>query len=246
MTKQTKLVKCGTTIFLYDFQGKGIKVKELGFERDAIKGRITEMKRMLLTNFSNDSLLATFHLKISLSEYNQVPDKLNLFTRHLKESSGYHDIKYLAVTELSPEKTKKHAYIHLITSVEIHELTAFLNDDISEEEEEQYFEDIWRDELSIDVYSLKQLLDTFTSAYEGALKSNILREYPKSFYNNIEQPLILWNEDAETFIKDHHLLEYPTYQSQEIYDEQLGFVMINEYSLEQLDSHSNDLNMFGF
>ncbi|MFJ5622942.1 hypothetical protein ACIQD3_09425 [Peribacillus loiseleuriae] len=242
MKQQTKLVQCGSTIFVYDFQSRGNKTKELGFEQ-GFNGSITHMKRLLLTNFVDDRLLATFRLKMPLSEYEQVQERLNLFVNHLNKSSRHRTIKFLAVTEASSDKQQDYAYIHLITDIEIDELT-IANDDISEEKEADYFKDIWKDELFIDVYSPEDLLETFISAYTKSLTSNILRQYPKSFHAGLKQPLVLWNEEAESFIKNHGLVDQPKYLSDEIYDELAGFVHVNEYSLSDTSSSMGDFNMF--
>ncbi|MBO0997203.1 hypothetical protein IOC57_05415 [Bacillus sp. SD075] len=236
MRKQTKLVDCGATVFVYDFQCSGSEVKELRFERDVFNGNITNMKRLLLTNFVNDILLATFCLRISLNEYEKVTDILNQFVRHLKRSSGHHDMKYLAVTKPSSDKNEDHAYILLITDIEIYELTNALDDDITEDQEEEYFEGIWGDELFIDVYSPGELIETFTSAYKKSLKINILEKFPKSFRNNLLQPSVLWNKEADTFINNHNFSKYPVHQSYEVYDNSSGFIKINEYSLYDTSS----------
>jgi hypothetical protein len=164
MTKQTRLIDCGGTVFVYDFESKR-NVKDLGFEDDVIKGSITDIKRLLLTNFVDDRLLATFKLRIHLNEYENVENKLNHFIDHLKKSSGYPTIKYLAVSELSTEENESYAYINLITDIEIYELTIALDDVLLVEDEEEYFEGIWGEEVIINVYSPSKLLKVFSSSY---------------------------------------------------------------------------------
>ncbi|MGS2780550.1 hypothetical protein ACVBAX_25175 [Robertmurraya sp. GLU-23] len=243
MKQQTKLVHCGSTIFVYDFYSRGNKTKELGLEQ-GFNGRITHMKRLLLTNFVDDRLLATFYLRIPLKEYEQVQKRLNLFVKHLKKSSSQNSIKYLAVTETSSDKHQEYAYIHLITDIEIDQLTISLNGDIFEETEEDYFKNLWEDELCISVFSSEELLETFISAYTKSLTSNILRQYPKSFHAALKQPLILWNEEAESFIKNHNPINDRQHLSDEIYDEVAGFVNVNEYSLSDTSSFISDFDIF--
>ncbi|MCM3602466.1 hypothetical protein M3175_17165 [Robertmurraya korlensis] len=243
MKQQTKLVHCGSTIFVYDFHSRGNKTKELGLEQ-GVNGSITHMKRLLLTNFVDDRLLATFRLRIPLNEYEQAQERLNLFVKHLKKTYSHRHIKYLAVTETSFDKHQEYAFIHLIADIEIDKLTIALNGDIFEETEEDYFKNLWKDELCISVFSSEELLDTFISVYTKSLTSKILRQYPKSFHAALKQPLVLWNEEAELFIKNHNLINDAQHLSDEIYDELAGFVNVNEYSLSNTSSSTRDFNIF--
>ena len=245
MNKQTKLVNCGSKVFIYDLKS-GKKIENLEFEQDGIKGDITRLERLLLTNFVDNRLLTVFCLSISLNEYKQVQSKLNSFIKHLNKATGHNHIKYLAIAEMTSTNNENNVYIHLITSIEIQELMINLNDDISEEEQEEYFENIWGDELCIDVYSPQELLETFTSIYANSLISNILRAYAKIFHSTLKQPSVLWNDDAETFIKHHKLLERPLHHSTEIYDDIGEFVNINEYSMSNYVSPSEEMDMAFF
>ncbi|MGG2093981.1 hypothetical protein AB1283_15140 [Bacillus sp. S13(2024)] len=244
MKTQTKLVNCGSKVFVYDFNRK--EIKKLGFERNVIRGSIVALERLLLTNFMDDSLLTSFCLSIPLNEYKYVQNRLNAFIKSLKRATGHKQIKYLAIAKPSSHHNEDTVYIHLITSIEITDLTINLNEDITEEKQEEYFASIWGNKLYIYVYSPDELIKTFTVAYKKSLMSNALRAYPKSFYSNLQQPSVLWNEDAETFIKHHKLLEMPFHHSTEIYEDIGGFVTINEYSMINYVSHSEEMDMIFF
>lgn len=157
MTKQTKLVNCGSTVFVYDFKSRR-KVEELDFEQDALIGNITNLERLLLTNFIDDRLLATFCLRVSLDEHEHVQDRLDLFLKNLKKSSRHRQIRYLAVTDIPSKKRNEAAYIHLITDIEIYELTIASKKSFLEEEVEEYFEGIWGDKLLSTCNLLKNYL----------------------------------------------------------------------------------------
>lgn len=230
MSKRTKLVDCNSKVFVYDFSSRK-EVNMLGLEKGS-KGNMTYLERLLLTNFLNKDLLQTvFTLKIPLSEYVQAEDKLHSFISYLQKSSGHKKIKYMAITEIPSSEYENNAVlIHLVTDLEIHELTQAVGEDFSEEEEEEYFENIWGDELYIDGYFSEELLDTFTTAYRKSLVSSKLRGHSKFFHNNLKQPTVYWNEEAEIYIKQHNLLDSPSQTSMEIFDEVAGFVTVNKYS----------------
>ncbi|MBL3756651.1 hypothetical protein NST14_01970 [Bacillus sp. FSL W8-0519] len=245
MKKQTKLVNCGSKVFVYDFKRKE-KIENLNFEQDGINGNITHLERLLLTNFIDDSLLTNFCLSIPLNEYEYVQNRLNSFIKSLKKATGHKQIKYLAIAEPSPHHNEDTVDIHLITSIEIDDLMIHSNEDMTEEEQEEYFANIWGDELYIDVCFPNELIKTFTVAYKKSLMSNALRAYPKSFHSNLQQPSVLWNEDAKAFIKHHKLLERALHHSTEIYDDIGGFVTINEYSMSNYVSLSEEMDMAFF
>lgn len=245
MKTQTKLVNCGSKVFVYDFKSSK-KIQNLSFEQDGINGNIICLERLLLTNFVDDSLLTSFCLSIPLNEYKYVQNRLNAFIKSLEKATGHKQIKYLAIAKPSHHHNKGTVNIHLITSIEITDLMINSNEDMTEEEQEKYFASIWGNELYIDVCFPNELIKTFTVAYKKALISNALREYPKIFYNTLKQPSVLWNEDAETFIKHHKLLERPLRHSTEIYDDIGEFLTINEYSMSNYVSPSEEMDMAFF
>jgi hypothetical protein len=230
MRNLTKLVNCGSKIFIYDFKSRR-RSKHFGFEKDSLKEKVIALERILLTNFSDDSHFATFCLRIPLHEYDQALNKLHLFLEHLKKSSGNQEVRYLAVTEFPTDVDDKAAYIHLVTDIEITDLTISLETEMSEVEEEEYFEEVWGDETYVNVSSLEDLLITLTSVYQQTLVSKNHKESHLWLSNKLKQPIILWNKEAETFIVEHKILEYPIHKSTEVFDNRIsGYVTINEYS----------------
>ncbi|MGM7724088.1 hypothetical protein [Metabacillus sp. Hm71] len=246
MTHQTKLVNCGSKVFIYDFNCRK-KIKELGFEQDVIQGNIIYLERLTLTNFVNntDSLIVKFRLRITLSDYWQAKDKIDIFLNHLMNSSGYKQVQYLAVAEIPTTMNACAAHLHLVTSITPYDLTRTTNQEMTEDEEEVYFEELWGDSLSMDIYSPEDLLSNFISTYEKSLDSKVLQEYPKIFLSSrLKQPVILWNKDAETFIREHNVLDFPIHRSSELYDRECGYVTINQYSLDRTNSFLDVFDYF--
>jgi hypothetical protein len=242
MTKQTKLVHCGSTNFIYDFNCSR-NIKHLEFEKDIIEGSITNIKRLLLTNFANNKLLATFSLKIPLNnKHDDLQNKLKLFINNLKKSSGHSKVKYFAVINPPSVKNQSYAYIKLVTDIEIHELTSSIEVVLLDENEEMFFEGVWGDEVHISVYSPSELLNIFSEAYRKSLSSENYSLHSKvSFKSRLYQPVTLWNEEADAFIKKLCILDYPKQPSYKIYDKTAGFVIINEYSLYDTTPSSEEL-----
>lgn len=231
MTKQTKLVKCGSTIFVYDFESRH-HINKLGFELDPINGRITDLQRLLLTNFVDERLLVAFNLRMHLQEYEEVQNKLNHFISQIQKASGQSDVKYLAVLEIPWKKSTSSMDINLITNIEIGTLTLALDCDLSEEQEEEYFEKLWGNEVFIDIYTLGELLKTFSSAYYNTLTNSVVsKDSAVLFHSKLKRPVVKWNDHAKEFIRDHNLLDYPIYRTKEFFDNKAGFVISCEYSI---------------
>lgn len=240
MTHQTKLVDCGSTVFVYDFKNKK-NVKRLGFEKDVIQGNITNLKRLLLTNFVNGQCLIGFNLKIALNEYEYIKEKLNHFTKRIKVASGQSEMKYLAVVDFHSKEEATHATIRLITDIEIYILTRTLEKQLAND-----CKRIWGDEVLIIEHVISgNLIETFSLAYSNSLQSNSdLKRYGVLFQDQLQYPLILHNEKANTFIKKQKLLDYPIYRSKEIYDGIGGFVIVNEYSLVDTTPSETEAEIF--
>ncbi|MGE8081629.1 hypothetical protein [Peribacillus loiseleuriae] len=62
MKVQTKLVDCGSTVFIYDFKDRN-NIKELDFEKSFPTGDLTNLKRLILTNFVGKSRELFTHIK---------------------------------------------------------------------------------------------------------------------------------------------------------------------------------------
>lgn len=240
MIQQTKLVDCGSTIFVYDFEGRR-NIQKLGFEQDSIEGNITRLKRLILTNFVNEKFLASFTLRIALNEYDELQNKLNHFINHVQRTSRHSEFKYLAVLELPSKEYESYAYIRLITGIEIYKLTSALDDELPEEDLEEYFEDSWGDMVLINVYSPRELLNVFSSAFSNSTTSTLFNGYSNIlFHSQLKQPRILRNEKAHAFIEKHNLFDYPKHQSHTFYDKTVKFVIVNEYSFYDTSSFTQE------
>ena len=101
--------------------------------------------------------------------------------------------------------------------------------------------------LSIEPVSKNELLTTFISAYKKSITSHLYDSTTKIiFKSKLRQPSILWNEEANDFIKNHNLLAYPHQKSNEIFDKIGGFVHVNEYSFYDTISSVDESDMYVF
>ncbi|PEQ92938.1 hypothetical protein CN481_14200 [Bacillus sp. AFS006103] len=237
MPKQTKLVNCGSTIFVYDFDIRRI-IKKLGFEQGLIRGSIIDLKRLLLTNFVDERLLVGFNLTMNLNEYDELQNRLNHFISQIQRCIGRSNIKYIAVLELPPETESTDVQINLITDIDDQELVLIgFDEELTEEQQEEqqieHQENLWGNQLLIDVYTTpSELIKAFTSAYYNSLSNKVINRYPTVlFQSKLKRPLVLWNDKAEEFIRNQSLLDYPNHRSKEFYDKIRGFVISNVYSI---------------
>ncbi|MCA0986573.1 hypothetical protein [Guptibacillus algicola] len=248
MSKQTKLVDCGSKIFVYDYQSRK-NVRDFAFETRVGEKEITNLKRMMFTNFGDDNmLLANFVLKLPLSGLNNINDRLEGFIKQLQKVSGDSAIKYLAVVELPTSQNETDAYINLITDIEIFELAQ--SDELAANHNEDYFEEffreLWGSEVFINSHSPDELVDIFIRTYQDSLISYYYQYSPfLIFHNKLSKPKILFDEDAETHIITKNLLSYPNLHTEEIYDNKAGFVIVNIYS-KQSKSYPVELDLNWF
>ncbi|MBF0709388.1 hypothetical protein IQ283_22585 [Alkalihalobacillus hwajinpoensis] len=247
MPTKTKLIDCGSKIFVYDYQTKRT-LKNSRIESKSEDKEVINLKHLLLRNFVDDRLLTTFDLKLSINHYNDIENRLETFCDHIRSLSGHSKIKYLATVELPSNNFETDAYVKLITDVEIYELEQGDNmgEEDNEEHFEEYFDDLWGDEVLVDVHNFNELVDIFTTAYKTSISSPYFKEtYNVIFRNKLKKPKIYLDENAEKYIAKHNVLSYPTVHSTEIYNDRDGFVTINEYSLETM-SAADDIDLDWF
>lgn len=231
MNSVTKLINCGGTVLLHEFRNKSTAGDGSKNEMEIDKLRVS-----LLTNFVNDQFLAVFHLKVLLSEYGGVEQRLRRFINELKDSSGSKDIRYMAVTCPPKAKEKNYAIIYLITSIEFFDLTASLENEVSEDMVETYYKRKWKNELSIEAYTDKQLIETFTTAYKKGLKSKVFEKMPIKFRGNLKSLQVLYNEEADRYMKKEEVLNYPYFKKEEIFSNTAGYSTLYEYSQYDITS----------
>ena len=237
--KQTKVVNCGTTTFVYDFKARKL-INEFEFELGRVKRNTTDLKRLLLTNFTDDTLLTSFTLGISLDEYTGLQNKIYDLLQAVSNPSS---ISYLAVAELPANKSDSNVTVHVVTSINIHDLITDLDAEMDNKGPEEILESLWGSVVYIDLYSPEVLVHSFTSAYEKTLNS----PYFKSnqfvlFKHNLMFPVVLWNDEAETFLKEHQILDYPVHRTNEFYDSKAGFVIENVYSVFDTSIPSQEID----
>ncbi|WP_144461554.1 hypothetical protein [Siminovitchia fortis] len=230
MINQTKLVDCGACVFVYDFHHRR-KAATMNFEKSPSLGALTNLKKLILTNFVRDELLTMFTLSMPISQYKNAQTRLSSFINQLSKTSGVSRINHLAVAELPSESSGSTVYLHLVTDLETHLLTRTLDEEIPEEKQDDYFSNIWGDELLIDVAYDMGVLDIFDSAYKQSITSSAYTKHPKIlFRSGLRQPIVYWNGDADKVIKEQNLLSYPYHRSEEFFDGAAGWVIVNEYS----------------
>ncbi|WP_075979949.1 hypothetical protein [Bacillus massilinigeriensis] len=239
MEKQTKLVECGSTVFIYDFK-KRSDIKNLYFERNNPIGRLTQLKRLTLTNFIDDRYLATFTLRMQLGDYETAEFKIQSFIKDLKKSSGQSSMKYLAVAKLPADIEDSIVNIHLMTDIEISSLTSAVKGFV--ENEEEYFSNLWGAPVNIDVFSQEILLSIIDNAHHRSLMSSHYTSFTKIvFKSRLKKPNILWNEAADAFIKMKNVFDFSYHIGEEIFDKVGGFVNVNVFSLYDTSFFTKEL-----
>lgn len=247
MPTKTKLIDCGSKIFVYDYQTSRT-VRNSRFESKSEDKEVINLEHLLLRNFVDDRLLATFDLKLSLNHFNDIENRLETFLDHLRSLSGHSKIKYLATIELPSNNFETDVYVKLITDVEVFELEQGDNTvgDDNEEHFEEYFDRLWGNEVLVDVHTSSELVDIFTNAYKTSISSPYFKEtYNVIFQNKLKKPRIYLDEKAEAYIAKQNVLSYPNVHSTEIYDDRDGFVTINVYSLDTM-SAADDIDLDWF
>lgn len=247
MPTKTKLIDCESKIFVYDYQTRKT-LRSSRIESKSEDKEVINLEHLLLRNFVDDRLLATFDLKLSLNHYNDIENRLEAFLDHIRSLGGYSKIKYLATVELPSNNFETDAYVKLITDVEIFELEQCDNTvgDDNEEHFEEYFDRLWGNEVLIDVHTSNELVDIFTKAYKTSASSPCFKEtYNVIFHNKLKKPRVYLDENAEAYIAKHNVLSYPNVHSTEIYNDRDGFVTINEYSLDTM-STADDIDIDWF
>ncbi|WML51704.1 hypothetical protein RCG17_20040 [Neobacillus sp. PS3-12] len=247
MPEYTKLVNCGNNIYVYDYKSCE-PIKQLGLEREVSEEGLLGLKWTLRTNFGNGDDYTLFTMKIT--DFDSIEHKVNQFVHALKKSSGVKKPVYFAVLEL-PNKYHKFGYVQLVINIPIYMLTCKLNkkildpkylyendDEWSNEEvpilidDLLYLSDIWRNDLEILFPSQSELILLLTSAYLNSLLNPLNSHVgPISFNSSLSDPTILWDHEAEEFIRENKLIDYPYHYSEEFFDSQAGFTILNRYSL---------------
>lgn len=225
MNNETKLINCGGTVFIYESRnGSSFAIEnENGM-------KIDKLKFSLLTNFVTDKLLVGFRLKIALSEYGGVKERLQQFINELMNSTKSKKISYIAVTCPPTIEDKNNAMIYLVTSLDYLDLTYLWEDEDSEDMRTAYYESKWKNELSIEGCSDKQLIETFTTVYKEGLNSKVFGTAPIKFSGNLKSPQVLYDEEANQYMIKNEVLNYQYFYFEEFFSKKAGFYTFYEYS----------------
>jgi hypothetical protein len=216
MSEYLKLIKTGRRLVIYDGVGNYRNMKNCQQEKqEDLYGGLT-VERLIMNNFKE--LEATYF--VYYSQYGNLEDakretrqRLNKFLRKRKDVT-----KYLAVIEPLP-KGKEMSKIHvLIDSPEL-----YLNS------RKELRDIIGRIEDEGTVCSEYDIASQFKAIVNnnGALYDN------KKVYlmKNLESPIILFNYEAEAYIKEKQLYKYSIVDVKEFYDKVGGWMRYTEYDL---------------
>ncbi|WP_280770067.1 hypothetical protein [Salipaludibacillus daqingensis] len=236
--KHTKLVDCGSTVFVYDYESKRDHNK-FKFEVNT-DGQITNLKRLFIKNFINEhlNLNLSFTLHLEMSDLPNLQVILDEFTASLKKYFDLSAVKYLAVLELPIEDESSHPKINIVTDIDYFQGTMSLMSfykDLSEEDILTKLQEqvnlLSSKEVFVDYDDTSMMMDTFVEILTTTLKSPLCTIKTRSVFKyNLKNPKIRRNEKAEDHIKKRGLLSFPYQESAEIYDKRGGFINVNVYS----------------
>ncbi|EML6324223.1 hypothetical protein QCQ60_004514 [Bacillus cereus] len=231
MQMQTKLIQCDRTIYIFDYNCRK-RIEEFGFEQKQNRYGLLDFQRLLLSNFDSKYMLTMFTIKSTITDYKKLKTKLHAFIKSVSKFSTHNKIKYLAILELPVEQNSDTIYIHCITDANIGYFGNLVDINTSMFEEE-HLSKLWGNDVSIDAYNIKELLDKLTTIYLNSIHAQIFNNIENPIITNrLNKPIIKWNRFAESHIHSLDLMNQTITYSDEFYDKKAGFVHITEYYLE--------------
>ncbi|PET17066.1 hypothetical protein [Bacillus thuringiensis] len=231
MQMQTKLIQCDRTIYVFDYNRRK-KIEEFRFEQKQNRYGLLDLKRLLLSNFDSEYIPTMFTLKSTLTDHTQLKANLHAFIQSVSKFSTHNIIKYLAILELPVKQNSDTIYIHCITDANIGYIGNLVDINTSMFEEE-YLSKLWGNDVSIDAYNIKELLDELATIYLNSIHSQIFNNIGNPIITNrLNKPIIKWNRFAENYIRSLDLMNQTITYSDEFYDNKAGLVRITEYYLE--------------
>lgn len=248
MKKHTKLVDCGSTVFVYESTRSHDK---FNFEVNSV-GKVTNMKRLFIKNFINNEhvdLTLNFTLLLEINDLPNVQALLEDFTISLAKLFDRPNIKCLAVLELPLESENNHPSIKILTDIDYFEAQMLFDHDPEKDYiEDDYFNEelnegngltkleerinmLWSNEIFVDSEDTNLLMNPFIRTLTNTLQNPLCTKQTRSvFKSNLKIPKVLRNEKADIHIKKRDLLGFSNQRSKEIYDKKGGFTIVNEYS----------------
>ncbi|WML26287.1 hypothetical protein [Neobacillus sp. OS1-33] len=235
MKRQTKLVDCGTTVFVYDYTSTRNHEKH-SFEKGS-NGTITDFKRLFIKNFINENLEINLNFTLPL-ELNDLPNAQGIFeefSTSLQDIFNQASVKCLAVLQLPLESSSNQPSIRIVTDIDYFEATKYFDPNLDEEELDRLLEErmtqLWGSQVFVDTTNeemeVKSLVDVLTNTLLSPLCT---KQTHTIFKSNLKRPKVLRNEKADEHIKRRNLLEFPRQSSTEIYNKVGGFIIVNIYS----------------
>jgi hypothetical protein len=171
MERKTKLIDCGTTVYVYDYKGTRNHDK-LGFEKGSF-GQITDFKRLFIKNFINENLEINLNFTLPLG-MNDIPIAQSIFEEFsttLQEIFNQDSVKCLAVLELPLESSSNQPSIRIMTDIDYFDATKDFDANLDEEEFDRLLEDrvtrLWGSQVFVDTtyekMEVKSLVDVLTN-----------------------------------------------------------------------------------
>jgi len=235
MERQTKLIDCGTTVFVYDYTGTRNHEK-LGFEKGS-NGQVTDFKRVFIKNFINENLDLTLNFTLPL-ELNDLPNAQGIFeefSTSLQDIFNQAIVKCLAVLELPLESSSNQPSIRIVTDIDYFESTKYFDPNLDEEELVRLLEErmtqLWGSQVFVDITNEEMEVKSLVEVLTNTLLSPLCTKQAHTmFKSNLKRTKVLLNEKADEHIKKRNLLGSPHQSSTEIYDKVGGFINVNIYS----------------
>ncbi|WP_026584645.1 hypothetical protein [Bacillus sp. J33] len=106
---------------------------------------------------------------------------------------------------------------------------------------------MWGAPVEIDIFPQEILLPMVDNAYRQSSMSTHYTLFPKIvFKSRLKKANILWNEEADSYIKTKKIFDYPHHRGLEIFDKVGGFVNVNIYSLYGTSFFTEEMKLNGF
>ncbi|GEM_PF-4748165 len=188
-----KLVDCNNITYAYHCLNLR-NVQAFSFENDEL-----QLQRLLLTNFVDVNLVAHYTLAIPASEtMTDLKQRLENFIEHF----GGKNCTYLALLDLTKQfDGGPLAVVHLITNQSAHL-------DIEQ------LSKLWGNTVEWDISPFEDLLENYTKALNSV--KNLHSEY--LFTNNLEEPKVLYIENAYSNLNKNELTNSNCQNTFEIID----------------------------
>lgn len=199
-TQRTKLVHCGAVTYVYNYVSPK-NIMTFSFEDEA-----EQLQRVLLMNFAEDYIGASFTLHINQEEdVSALEQQLNAFISKIAR----HGIQYIAALDLNPVQS----CVHLLTNR-------------SNKRTNEQLTALWGNTVTKDRISFETLLTRYATAIcnTGSINS------PTIFtVEQLKKPLILHNDAADNFLYNSAKICTDFFNVYELFDKQYGTVTVTEY-----------------